>query len=143
MFELKKYKDKTLNRMVQAYKWSKLHATDITTMKALSLPRVYGEKSKKGVTFIFYIKSFKTFDYLPALVVFLPSRSAAARLLWDFRRARRVVSGAWSSRSCFGHRYQIGSLCWLACWSGGFRHSHSKQNHLITFHTPSDMIYRY
>lgn len=62
------------------------------------------------------------------------SRSDLARVLWRFRKARRVLGC--SSRGTFGGGFPHGSLRWVACHSGIFKHFSRGKMRSIKFSAP-------
>lgn len=66
---------------------------------------------------VFYIRRADGKDH-PTIQIRCSSRKQLAKILIDFRKARRAVK---SSADLFGGSFQIGSLRWLASYSGFIR----------------------
>lgn len=66
---------------------------------------------------VFYIRRADGKDH-PAIQIRCNSRKKLAKILIDFRRARRAVK---SSADLFGGSFEVGSLRWLASFSGFIR----------------------
>lgn len=81
---------------------------------------------------VFYIRLADGILY-PAVQISKKTRKELAKVLLDFRRARRVVGC--SSSALFGGGYPIGSLRWLACHSGKIRDFSGPKIRCINFKT--------
>lgn len=66
---------------------------------------------------VFYIRRADGIDY-PAVQIRCQHRKQLAKILLDFRKARRAVK---SSADLFGGSFEVGSLRWLATYSGFIR----------------------
>ena len=90
---------------------------------------------KNPYTIIFYIRRANG-RLFPALRVNCQTRKNLAKVLLQFRRARRAVGI--SSKALFGGGFPVGSLRWLACHSGHIKDFTRKngKNRKIKFTAP-------
>lgn len=81
----------------------------------------FNEAIKYGTTgkeiLVFYIRRADGVDH-PALQIRCKTRKQLAKILMNFRKARRAIK---SSADLFGGSFEVGSLRWLASFSGYVR----------------------
>ena len=88
----------------------------------------YGSKGNEMI--VFYIRLADGRDY-PAVQIRTKTRNELAKILLNFRRARREILN--SSKNLFGGNFPVGSLRWLACYSGFVRDFSGKKIRKVNF----------
>lgn len=77
---------------------------------------------------VFYIRRADGVDH-PAVQIRCRTRKQLAKILIDFRKARRAVR---TSADLFGGSFEVGSLRWLASFSGFVRDFTCRTGHIKT-----------